>query len=146
MFEVWDLRDAGISVERAMNPKIQTRKPNSPKYGASLHIRTFCAMLRMLHDGDVTKTELMDELGLASGTVVKWLKLLGSEDQNKPGRLVYVSGWTRPGSRGNYAAQWSYGFEMLDAPKPKPMTSAQYARRYRLRKTGALQLVLGGKK
>lgn len=128
-----------------MNPTIQ-RKPTSPKYGASLHMRTFCAMLRMLHDGDVTKTELMTELGLASCTVIKWLKLLGSDEPNRKGRLVYISGWTRPGTRGNYAAQWSYGYEMPDEPKPKPMTSSQYTERYRLRKRGHLQLILGDQK
>lgn len=128
-----------------MNPAIQ-RKPNSPKYGSSLHMRTFCAMLRMLHDGDVTKSELMTELGLGSGTVVKWLKLLGADEPKRRGRLVYVSGWTRPGTRGNYAAQWSYGYEMSDEPKPKPLSPTQYAQRYRSRKRGYLQLVLGDQK
>ena len=125
--------------EKAMDKKYR------PKYGQSIHIRTFCAMLRMLHDGDVTKTKLMAELGLGSGTVVKWLRLLGSDQPNRAGRLVYISGWERPGVRGNWAAQWSYGFEMSDAPKPKAMTQQQYQQRYRANKRGHLQLVQGSK-
>lgn len=122
--------------------KVRGRSPKEPpKYGASLHARTFCAMLRMLHDGDVSKQRLSEELGLASGTVVKWMKLLGADDPKRPGRLVYVSGWDRPGSRGNHTALWSYGFECQDAPKPRPLTQTEHVRNYRARKRGHLQLV-----
>jgi hypothetical protein len=117
-----------------------TLRIHKPVYGSSINMRTFCAMLRMLHEGDVSKTKIREELGIATGTEVKWLKLLGSDQPNMPGRLVYISGWDRTGSRGNWMALWSYGFEMVDAKKPKPMTGAQYAQRYKAKKRRALGL------
>lgn len=105
-------------------------------------MRTFCAMLRMLHEGDVSKIKIREELGIGTGTEVKWMKLLGSDQPNKPGRLVYISGWDRNGTRGNWMALWSYGFEMPDAPKPKPMTATQYHQRYKAKKRRALGLVV----
>jgi hypothetical protein len=117
-------------------------KPSyKPVYGASINMRTFCAMLRMLHDGDVSKTKIREELGIATGTEVKWLKLLGSDNPKMPGRLVYISGWSRTGTRGNYAALWSYGFEMQDAPKPKALTHTQHSRKRRAKIRGVLGLV-----
>lgn len=100
-------------------------------------------MLRLLHDGDKSKTELAEELGVTNTTVTKWMFLLGSDKPKMPGRLVYISSW-RQGPRGNPAALWTYGFEMPDAVKPKPLTGTQYAQRYRAKKRGHLQLVVGG--
>lgn len=114
-----------------------------PVYGASIHIRTFCMLLRLLHEGDVTREQMMEQLGLASATVARWMRLLGADEPNRPGRLVYISGWTRTGSRGNWARQWSYGFEMQDVKKPKPMTQAQYSVRYRAKARGYGQLLKG---
>lgn len=117
------------------------KSPYTPVYGASINMRTFCAMLRMLHEGDVSKTQIREALGIATGTEVKWLKLLGSDKPNMPGRLVYISSWDRNGSRGNWAAMWSYGFEMSDAPRPKALTQTQYSQRYKAKKRGVLGLV-----
>ena len=114
-----------------------------PVYGASIHIRTFCMLLRLLHEGDVTRDQIMERLGITDSTASRWLSLLGANNPIMPGRLVYVSGWIRAGSRGNYARQWSYGFEMEDAPKPKPMTQTQYSQRYRAKMRGYDQLIKG---
>jgi hypothetical protein len=48
---------------------------------------------------------------------------------------VYIADWKRTGERGNWAACWKLGYFMFDAAKPKPMTSAQYAARWRKKKT-----------
>lgn len=116
---------------------------SSPKYLASVNTRAFVNMIRLLHEGDVTRDQIMERLGITDSTASRWLSLLGANNPNMPGRLVYVSGWIRAGSRGNYARQWSYGFEMGDAPKPKPMTQTQYSQRYRAKMRGYDQLIKG---
>jgi hypothetical protein len=122
-----------------VNPKIS----KGPKYGVTINARTLVQMVRLLHDGDVSKADIMEKLGICSRTVTIWMRLMGSDDPNMPHRLVYISGW-RKAARGNPAALWSYGFEMPDAEKPKPMSAAEYTERYRAKKRGHLMLVVGG--
>lgn len=107
---------------------------------SSINTRAFVSMIRMLHEGDVTRDQIIEKLGIQPLTASRWLALLGSKTPKMRGRLVYISGWTRKGTRGNLAAQWTYGFEMLDVPKPKPMTQTEYSQRYRAKLRGYGQL------
>jgi transcription initiation factor IIE alpha subunit len=94
----------------------------------------FAEMIKLLHEGEYTKQQIQDKLGIANNTVQRWLEVLHRR------RLVYIAGWYRA-PRGNPAAMWAFGYEMVDVPKPPPMTMAQYARRYKAKKRGVLGLV-----
>jgi hypothetical protein len=102
------------------------RKTNT--YGSLIALKQ---LLNLLHRYQMTQPEIQEATGLTNSTVSRWLKLLHA---GYPQNLVAISGWRRVGTRGNYSAVWGAGFGMLDTPKPKPLTSAQYAKRWREKK------------
>ena len=88
-------------------------------------------LLNLLYRYPMTQPEIQEVTGITNSTVSRWLQILHAD---YPNNLVYIHGWRRVGTRGNYSAVWGAGFGMLDAPKPKPLTSAQYAKRWREKK------------
>ena len=44
---------------------------------------------------------------------------------------MYIADWKRTSDRGNWAACWQMGYDMPDVPRPKPMSSTEYSRRWR---------------
>lgn len=76
-----------------------------------------------------TQPEIMALSGLVNSTVSRYLKIL----HQKP-NLVYIAEWRRTGSRGNWSAVWAWGYKQFDAPKPKPLTSGEYNKRWRKKK------------
>lgn len=76
-----------------------------------------------------TQPEIMEVSGLANSTVSRYLRIL----HQKP-NLVYIADWRRTGTRGNWSAVWAWGYKEYDAPKPKPLTSGEYNKRWRKKK------------
>lgn len=77
-----------------------------------------------------TRMELKEYVGIHDQTISIWLRLLRER------KLIYVYEWVR---RGNVpTAIWKWGHPVLDAPRPKAKTTAEYCRTYRnkLRKQG----------
>lgn len=91
-----------------------------------------------MHTRPCTQQEIIKLTGLCNSTVSRWLGVLHAT----PNNLVYISGWTRKGTRGNYTARWSTGFCMQDVPKPKPLTQAQYAKNWRARKAREARIIV----
>lgn len=80
-----------------------------------------------------TQPEILEITGLCNSTISRWLRFLNTSTKESKA-LVYISGWKRTGERGNYSALWSWGFNCLNAPKPKAKTQAEYHKRWRDRK------------
>ena len=108
------------------------RKRNGNKHSVSAMV--MAEMILLLHQSELSKTDIQDQLGIANNTVQRWLEVLHRR------RLVYIAGW-RKAPRGNPAALWAFGYECVDAPKPPPMTPTQYAQRYKAKKRGVFGLV-----
>lgn len=90
-------------------------------------ILSFIFLARILSFREHSQYEIIEKTGLANSTVSKWLAKL----HQGPDNLVYIHSWKRVGGRGNWTAMWAWGYKMLDAPKPKPLTSSQYNKRWR---------------
>ena len=108
------------------------RKRNGNKLSVSA--MTMAEMILLLHEGEYSKSDLQVKLGIASNTALRWLEVLYRR------KLVYIAAW-RKSPRGNPAALWAFGYECVDAPKPKPLTQSQYSKRHKLKKRGATGLV-----
>lgn len=103
--------------------------------GRSVAAISMGELVKLLHEGEYTKLELQTKLGLTSNTVKLYLDILHRR------HLVHIAGWRR-GPRGNPAALWTFGYEMSDATKPKPLPQSVYSRRYRANKRGVLNIVV----
>lgn len=97
-------------------------------------LSAYKTMLTALHKRPMTKKEIIDATGLTDSTVCRWVNFL----HNKP-NLVYIESWRRIGKRGNWAAVWAAGYMLTDTLKPKPLTVAQYSKRWRQKKAKAQQ-------
>lgn len=84
-------------------------------------------LLIMLEAKPMTQLEIIEATGLCNSTVSRWL----AQFYRKP-RLVYIHSYRRVGTRGCYSKVWSAGFHCEDAVKPKPLTSAQASKRWRI--------------
>jgi hypothetical protein len=101
--------------------KLRARKTNT-----TVTLIALKTLLVQLDKKPRTQPEIMEVTGLCNSTVSRWLRIL----HNVP-KIVYISGWKRTGTRGNYSAVWAAGYGMADTPKPKPLTNAEYLRNYR---------------
>lgn len=101
------------------------RKRNGNKLSVSA--MTMAEMIKLLHEGEYSKSDLQAKLGLTNNTVQRWLEVLYTR------KLVYIAGW-RKMARGNPAALWAFGYECVDVPKPAPLTQTQYSQRHRSKK------------
>lgn len=113
-------------------PNPAFRKRNGNKHSVSAMV--MAEMILLLHQGEYSKTDLQEKLGIANNTVQRWLEVLYRR------KLVYIAGW-RKAPRGNPAALWAFGHECVDEPRPKPLTQTQYTERYRAKKRGVFGLV-----
>jgi hypothetical protein len=96
------------------------------KTNTTLQVIALKTLLTHIDKRPSTQPEIMEVTGLCNSTVSRWLKVLHTSP-----KAVYISGWKRTGSRGNYSAVWAAGYGMADTPKPKPLTNAEYLRNYR---------------
>jgi predicted DNA-binding WGR domain protein len=85
-------------------------------------------LILAVHQGPVSKYKLQELTGLGNTTVSRWMQMLHRS------QLVYIAKWDRVGTRGNWTALWAFGYQRVDALKPKPLTNAEYLKRYRQRK------------
>ena len=83
--------------------------------------------------------QLSTKTGLCPHTIIDWIKLL--RGNVTPGaksfgpnveRFIYVEKWLKHGHVP--VAYWKWGYRELDAPRPKPMTVADYNRRALIRR------------
>jgi len=92
-----------------------------------VNITAFKALMAAMAIRAHSKTELHEITGLTNTTISRWMAVLSTGKD----RIVYVESWQRKGTRGCYTAMWRMGHGMPDAVKPKPLTQAQYAKRWR---------------
>lgn len=98
-----------------------------------LNASAFANLCLLLNQGEYTKHQMAEGVGITIGTCLKWVNMLHRM------KLIYIAGWNR-GLAGAPAAVWTWGFEGRDAPRPKAMTQAQYSDRYRSKKRGTFGL------
>ena len=90
-------------------------------------------LLQALQERPRTRVELQELTGLCNSTITRWVRLLRkSKGSLKPG-VIYVESWKRVGDRGNWSEVFAVG-TYCDAPKPKALESAEYAKRWRAKK------------
>lgn len=123
-----------LIVPNVAKPPLTCQCGMARKTNSNVNAVAFATMCELLNSGAYTKDELQDQLGLVIGTVIRWMRLLEHR------KLIYIESY-RIGPVGQPAARWTWGFEMENAPRPKPMTIAMYSERYRSkkRKTFGLQ-------
>lgn len=83
-----------------------------------------------------TQTEIIELTGLCNSTVSRWMRFLNVSTKTSKA-VVYICEWKRTGTRGNWSAVWAWGFNLSNTPKPKPLTSGQYSKRWRMKKLKA---------
>jgi hypothetical protein len=76
----------------------------------------------------MTRPELCKHSGLANSTVSRWVEILRA----KP-NLIYVESYRRRADRGNWQEVFAAGYMQDDAPRPVPMTAAEYRRRHKVK-------------
>lgn len=86
-----------------------------------------------LNNGYYTRAQLKELVGITDGTLRKWLTILRRR------RLWYVWDYQK-NPAGHPTEILAWGFEMCDAPRPKPMTQAQYEERRRMKRRGTFGL------
>jgi transcription initiation factor TFIIIB Brf1 subunit/transcription initiation factor TFIIB len=119
---------------------IQTKKPSgeptkipqkriNKKSQTAVNVIALKYLAVALSEKPRTQPEIMEVSGLANSTVSRYLRIL----HQKP-NVVYIADWRRIGTRGNWSAVWAWGYKAYDVPKPKPLTSGEYNKRWRKKK------------
>lgn len=103
------------------------------RHRLAVNAAAFAELCLLLNSGEYTKAQLTEKTGIVIGTTTKWMKMLERR------KLIYICDWL-VGPVGQPAAVWTWGFEVENAPRPKPMTQAQYSDRYRNKKRGTFGL------
>lgn len=80
----------------------------------------------------LSQYEIIEKTGLCNSTVSRWLRFLNASSKDTK-NLVYIAEWKK-GKAGNPTALWMMGFDMPNAPRPKPLTAAQYCKNWRIKK------------
>lgn len=109
-------------------PTRKARKTNTLQNVAALKV-----LLNAIAVMPKSQYEIKDITGLTNSTISRWLGHLHLRTPDQK-NLVYISEWKRKSERGNWTAMWSLGYGLDDAPKPKPLTASQYAKRWREKK------------
>lgn len=92
-----------------------------------INITAFKVLLAAMAVRARSKKQLHELTGLTNTTISRWMRVLSTGKD----RIIYIESWSRKGTRGCYTAMWRMGHGMPDAPQPKPLTAAQYAKRWR---------------
>jgi len=69
----------------------------------------------------------MEKCGIGAYAAVKWMRIMRNQN------LIFVERWQR-NHTGHPTAYWRWGYKEPSAPRPKPMTMAEYCERYRVKK------------
>jgi hypothetical protein len=112
------------------------RKTNTLQNAAVLKVLLNSIALRPL-----TQPQIIEITGLANSTVSRWLRFFDSSTKESK-NLVYIADWKRRAERGNWQACWMLGYGMANVPKPKPMTSSEYHRRWKKKKSQESQITV----
>ncbi len=80
-------------------------------------------LLHALNTETYSQKQLQEITGMHHASIGGWLRAL------KRKKLIYIAEWHRHGKI--WVAYYQWGIDEKDAPKPKPMTDAEYSRRAR---------------
>lgn len=95
---------------------------------------SFCRMVQMLLEGEVTKSEIIEETGLHHATVGGYIRHMHTK------RVVRVAEWRRCKAGRIWVPYWTLNPEGLaDAKRPTRLSSAERSAVHR-RKKGAIQM------
>jgi hypothetical protein len=87
-------------------------------------------LLGILVKKPLSKKQAAEQLGIDQNATTRWINCLHA----KPDNLIYISNWIKSGHI--WVAQYSFGPDMPDVPKPKPVDDRVRSRLYRRRVRG----------
>ena len=88
----------------------------------SINALSFAELCLKLTEGEYSKTELMNLIGIKQDTVRTWLGYL------KDRELVYICEWRRTHNVGALTAIWTWGHKIQDVKKPGRKSQAEYTK------------------
>ncbi len=102
--------------------------PIPRRRACGINVIAFARLIDVLNSTvlGLTREELAAEIGVTTGTLGRWLRLLQ--------RHVYIISWRPAGRAGPPTARWGWGLPAFSAPMPRPKTNAEHSRAHRQRR------------
>lgn len=116
--------------------------PIKLNFRVSVNPAAFAELCLVLHQGEWSRGELVEKVGVVDSTVRKWIEYLHKR------KLVYICEYRRRHATGSAMIYytWNHNLEHKDVPRPRRMSTAEYSERYRQKKLRELtHLSLVGK-
>jgi transcription initiation factor IIE alpha subunit len=90
----------------------------------------FAELILVLHQGDWSREEILEQTGIADSTFRGWMRYLKSRN------LIYISEYRRTARTGapRIIYSWNHYLESSDVKKPAPKTQSEYSKTYRRNK------------